>query len=104
LSTTFLTIRERVFPPKEQKPNLGLDLRQLLSNGPWIAVVFIGLFTILSIAIRSGTLLHYFKYYVGSQTVAVPLFGMISFTYGEFFSAFMLIGSITAILGTFTVP
>jgi len=104
LSTTFLTIRERVFPPKEQKPNLGLDLRQLLSNGPWIAVVFIGLFTILSIAIRSGTLMHYFKYYVGNQTVAVPLFGMISLTYGELFSGFMFIGSITAILGTFTVP
>ena len=104
LGTTFLTIRERVFPPKEQKPSLRLDLRQLLSNGPWIAVVLIGLFTILSIAIRSGTLMHYFKYYIGNQRVAVPLFGTFSLTYTQIFSGFMLIGSLTAILGTFTVP
>ena len=63
---TFATTRERVAPAPTQS-NLKLDLKALLGNGPWRALFAAGIFTLINIAVRNGTLLYYFKYYVGDD-------------------------------------
>ena len=68
---TFATTKERVIPPPA-KSDIKLDLKALLSNGPWKALFLAGIFTLINIAVRNGTLLYYFKYYVGDD--GTPLF------------------------------
>lgn len=69
--TTFATTRERVIPPPRQC-NVRQDFRALLANGPWKALFWAGIFTLINIAVRNGSLLYYFKYYVGDD--GAPLF------------------------------
>jgi len=88
---TFATTKERVVPVPE-KSNIGRDLKVLLSNGPWKALFWAGIFTLVNIAVRNGTLLYYFKYYVGDD--GTPLFWIFDKT-AVFMSSgllFMMIG------------
>ena len=68
---TFATTKERV-TPRPVKSDIKLDLKALWSNGPWKALFWAGIFTLINIAVRNGTLLYYFKYYVGDD--GTPLF------------------------------
>ena len=68
---TFATTKERV-SPAPAKSDIKQDLKALLSNGPWKALFWAGIFTLINIAVRNGTLLYYFKYYVGDD--GTPLF------------------------------
>jgi GPH family glycoside/pentoside/hexuronide:cation symporter len=69
---TFATTRERVRPPLTQS-DLNQDFRALFSNGPWKALFATGVFTLMNIAVRNGTLLYYFKYYVGDDGTRIFL-------------------------------
>jgi len=82
--TTFLNTRERVHPPIDQKSSIKSDLRDLLHNRPWIVLFFIGIFALSYNSIRSGSIIYYFKYYVGNEILT---------------SAFMVSGTIAAIAG-----
>ena len=68
---TFATTKERV-SPVQTETNVRRDLRALLGNGPWIALFIAAILTLMNIAVRNGTLLYYFKYYVGDD--GTPLF------------------------------
>ena len=69
---TFATTKERVSPPKGEKTDIRLDLKALVSNGPWLALFLSAIVTLMNIAVRNGSLLYYFKYYVGDD--GTPLF------------------------------
>jgi Na+/melibiose symporter-like transporter len=62
--TTFLTTRERIQPPPEQKSSPREDFRNLLKNGPWIAMFVLTLSHFVYVALRSGSMFYYFTYYV----------------------------------------
>lgn len=64
--TTFATTKERV-TPVQTKSDVRLDLKALFQNGPWMALFLTGIFTLINIAVRNGSLLYYFKYYVGDD-------------------------------------
>jgi GPH family glycoside/pentoside/hexuronide:cation symporter len=68
---TFATTKERVQPEQTQS-NIKLDFRALLDNGPWIALFFSAIFTLMSIAVRAGATLYFFKYVVIDD--GTPLF------------------------------
>jgi len=68
---TFATTKERVIPVPA-KSDIKLDLKALFDNGPWKALFLTGIFTLVNIAVRNGTLLYYFKYYVGDD--GTPIF------------------------------
>lgn len=68
---TFATTRERVIPVQE-KSDVRLDFKAMLGNGPWVALFFAAIFTLMGAAIRAGSTLYYFKYYVGDD--GTPLF------------------------------
>ena len=61
---TFLGTRERVAPPPEQDSRLGEDLRVLFRNTAWLVMVFAGVFTLASVAIRGAATVYFFKYYM----------------------------------------
>ncbi|MEO1081652.1 MAG: MFS transporter [Pseudomonadota bacterium] len=68
---TFATTRERV-KVKPRESDIRQDLRALLSNGPWAVLFLSAIVTLMNIAVRNGSLLYYFKYYVGDD--GTPLF------------------------------
>lgn len=67
---TFATTKERVQPDVKQKTTLAKDLRDLANNGPWIVLFFLGIFTLTFVSIRNGSIMYYFKYYVGNEKLA----------------------------------
>lgn len=81
---TFSSTRERVIVPATQKSSVKEDLKNLIKNRPWMYLLIMGVFTLGYIIIRSGTILYYFKYYIGDEVLA---------------SLFMVLGTIAVIIG-----
>jgi Na+/melibiose symporter-like transporter len=61
---TFATTRERIQPPPQQRSDAKADLKNLLGNGPWIAMFVLTLSHFVFVAMRGGTMFYYFNYYV----------------------------------------
>src|SRR5689334_9057023 len=66
---TFLTTRERVQPDPMQQTSLRQDFADLTTNGPWIAMFALTVFVFITLAMRGGVMLYYFKYYVGRENL-----------------------------------
>jgi sugar (glycoside-pentoside-hexuronide) transporter len=81
---TFLTTRERVRPDPGQKSSIRQDFTDLLSNGPWKAMFALTVILFITLALRGGVMLYFFKYYVGREDV---------------FSLFNVIGTGATIIG-----
>jgi glycoside/pentoside/hexuronide:cation symporter, GPH family len=61
---TFLTTKERIQPPKEQKSDFKQDIADLTKNVPWMAMFGMVLFVFTTLALRGGSFYYYFTYYV----------------------------------------
>jgi GPH family glycoside/pentoside/hexuronide:cation symporter len=61
---TFLTTKERVKPAPKQKTSLKMDIKDLVSNPAWLAIVFLTVAIFVTLAIRGAIIPYYFKYYV----------------------------------------
>jgi Na+/melibiose symporter-like transporter len=61
---TFLTTRERIQPPPQQKSEWRVDFKNLLANGPWIAMFVLTLSHFVFVAMQGGSTYYYFSYYV----------------------------------------
>jgi len=64
---TFLTTRERIQPPPQQKSSPKENFGNLLKNGPWIAMFVLTLSHFIYVALRGGSMYYYFKYYVSTD-------------------------------------
>ncbi|HEX7980825.1 MAG TPA: MFS transporter [Gemmatimonadaceae bacterium] len=82
--TTFLTTRERVQPDPKQKSSIKQDFTDLLSNGPWKAMFALTVILFITLAMRGGVMLYFFKYYVKRE---------------DFFGWFNVIGTGATIIG-----
>jgi GPH family glycoside/pentoside/hexuronide:cation symporter len=101
---SFSFIKERVSPPREQKPRLKDDFRDLARNIPWLVLCVTTLASILSIATRSQTTIYYFKYYVRSWDFNTVFWGVHHIGYQALFGDFLVLGTVVTILGTWMVP
>lgn len=98
LVITFLTTRERVYPPKAQKIAFKQDLKNLFTNKPWLLIAGATVFQLVYIVIRNSSIMYYFKYYVQDQQF--HLLGKIfDLPFAGFASSFMISGTIVTILG-----
>jgi len=61
---TFATTRERVQPDPKQKSSIGQDFKDLLSNGPWKAMFALTVILFITLALRGGVMVYFFKYFV----------------------------------------
>lgn len=66
---TFLSVRERVQPPPAQKSSPREDFANLVKNGPWVAMFAVTLAHFVYVAMRNGTLVYYFNYYVDKASL-----------------------------------
>ena len=97
-STTFFVCKERVKPVSDEKSSFKRDIKDLFHNTPWLILTLVGIMTCLFVAIRNGSIIYYFKYYVNNAGTA-NLFG---FKIGAdaLVSTFMVVGTAFSILGT----
>jgi glycoside/pentoside/hexuronide:cation symporter, GPH family len=81
---TFLTTHERIQPPPEQKSSVKQDFADLGKNGPWLAMFVLTIVLFVTLALRGGVVLYYFKYYVRRE---------------DLFSIFNVLGTGATIVG-----
>ena len=67
---TFYSTKERVSPPKNQKSNIKKDLKDLLSNKPWLVLLVVGLLFNVYNSIKQGIVVIYFTHYLNNQLLA----------------------------------
>jgi GPH family glycoside/pentoside/hexuronide:cation symporter len=98
LYITFFSAKERVHPPKGQKNPMGQDLKDLISNSPWLMIGIATFFQLIFIAIFSGARTFYFQYFVKAGEVS--LFGIQRvWTYQGLLTAFLISGTVVTIIG-----
>jgi glycoside/pentoside/hexuronide:cation symporter, GPH family len=64
---TFATTRERVRPDPAQKSSIRQDFADLVGNGPWKAMFALTIILFVTLALRGGVMVYFFKYYVGRE-------------------------------------
>jgi glycoside/pentoside/hexuronide:cation symporter, GPH family len=74
---TFASTRERVLPPKTQKTNLGKDLKDLLTNKPWLVLLVVGLFWTIYNSMKQGMVMYYFTSYLNNQLLAASYLALL---------------------------
>ena len=70
LLITFFSTKERVIPKASQKSPIRSDLKDLISNKPWVILLIIGFLFVIFNSIKQGITVIYFKRYIGSETLA----------------------------------
>lgn len=61
---TFLTTKERVEPPADQKVDFRNDIGVVFSNTAWIVLVVVAILTLTNVGVRGGATYFYVKYYL----------------------------------------
>lgn len=84
LFVVFITTRERVKPISSERTKIRQDFADLGKNKPWWILVGVSLMTLIYIVVRSGAIMYYFEYFVGSKKLA---------------AAFMVSGTIAVAIG-----
>jgi len=66
---TFFTTKERVIPQTEKftKARLMADLKILIKERAYLILIIAGLLNLTAVAIKNGSNIYYFKYYVGVE-------------------------------------
>jgi glycoside/pentoside/hexuronide:cation symporter, GPH family len=79
---TFLTTKERIVPAKEQQTSVLQDLKDLSKNKPWVTMLFLTILVFITLALKGGMYIYYFKYYLKAPAIATFLddIGFNSFT------------------------
>jgi len=70
LLITFFTTKERIVPKPEQKSTLKEDLSDLSKNRPWIIMLLLTTLVFITLAMKGGGYVYYFKNYVDNQQLA----------------------------------
>jgi Na+/melibiose symporter-like transporter len=61
---TFLTTKERITPPKEQKTPILQDLTDLTKNRPWVIMLLLTILVFITLSIKGGVNIYYLKNYL----------------------------------------
>lgn len=64
---TFLTTRERVVPAQTEKSSILTDLTDLVKNRPWVIMLVLTILVFVTLALKGGMYIYYFKYYLNEQ-------------------------------------
>jgi GPH family glycoside/pentoside/hexuronide:cation symporter len=91
---TFAWTKERILPPKGQRPDLKEDLKNLAKNTPWFILLAAGVATLIFNSVRDGAALYYFKYYI-TDDAAITL-SAATFTYS---TVYLFLGQAANMIG-----
>ncbi len=67
---TFTTTRERVVPTVEQSGGVMQDLSDLARNRPWQLMLALTVLVFVTLALKGGTYIYYFQYYLDEAALA----------------------------------
>ncbi len=70
LIITFLTTKERIVPKPEQRSSVGEDLADLFKNRPWVIMLTLTTLVFVTLAMKGGSYVYYFKNYVDKARLA----------------------------------
>ncbi|WP_291103771.1 MULTISPECIES: MFS transporter [unclassified Flavobacterium] len=73
LIITFLTTKERIVPTQEQKSSVKQDLKDLIKNKPWVAMLFLTILIFITLALKGGMYIYYFENYLSEPQLAAFL-------------------------------
>jgi glycoside/pentoside/hexuronide:cation symporter, GPH family len=100
---TFFATHERIQPIAKEKTPAWRDLGDIVQNMPWMLLFFVTILFILFVCIRLSVTAHYFKYYIGEQSIT--LFGTThTYHFEVLASTFNTIGNVFSLVGVFLVP
>jgi len=111
---TFFSVRERVKPVQTQKTTVSKDLIDIVHNKPWVLLFVVTILFILYNCIRLNVTTHYFKYYIGTQSVpwlsnllnvfrSTPVENE-TFGFEALASIFNTLGQLVSLVGVLLVP
>ena len=67
---TFLTTRERVIEKESESSTVMEDFGDLIRNKPWLIMLASTILVFVTLALKGGTYVYYFKYYAGQNELA----------------------------------
>jgi glycoside/pentoside/hexuronide:cation symporter, GPH family len=70
---TFFTTRERIVPTVENKSSIKQDLTDLFQNRPWLIMLSLTIMVFITLSLKGGMYIYYFKYYLNPESQAVFL-------------------------------
>lgn len=70
---TFLTTTERIVPAKEQEGSVKQDLNDLFRNKPWVIMLILTILVFITLSLKGGMYIYYFKYYLDEGQLAAFL-------------------------------
>src|SRR5664279_4020888 len=70
---TFLTTRERIVPAQTKKSSVSQDLKDLFKNRPWVIMLFLTILVFITLALKGGMYIYYFKYYLHEPAISAFL-------------------------------
>ncbi|MBP3983324.1 MFS transporter [Pseudoxanthomonas helianthi] len=70
---TFFTTKERVVPEAAQKSSVRQDLGDLARNRPWQVMLALTILVFVTLALKGGMYVYYFKYYLDETALATYL-------------------------------
>ena len=70
---TFLTTKERIIPKPEQRSSIKEDLTDLIKNKPWIAMLVLTVFVFITLSLRGGISVYYFKNFLNEAALTAFL-------------------------------
>jgi GPH family glycoside/pentoside/hexuronide:cation symporter len=81
LLITFLTTKERIIPAKNQESSVKQDFTDLAKNGPWMVMLLVTILVFITLSLKGGMYVFYFKYYLDpvAQTVFLNDIGFTTF-------------------------
>jgi glycoside/pentoside/hexuronide:cation symporter, GPH family len=82
LIITFLTTKERIVPKPEQKSSLKEDLSDLFKNKPWVLMLLLTTLVFITLAMKGGSYVYYFKNYVDKQSLTTFITPVLNFLSG----------------------
>ncbi|WP_343694279.1 MFS transporter [Flavobacterium sp.] len=78
---TFFTTKERIIPSKNQESSIKHDFFDLCKNGPWLVMLLVTILVFITLSLKGGMYVFYFKYYLdpAAQTVFLNDIGFTAF-------------------------
>jgi Na+/melibiose symporter-like transporter len=71
LLITFFTTKERIVPTEEQKSSVVEDIKDLITNRPWLIMLIVTTLTFISLAMKGGSYVYYFENYIDESRLTV---------------------------------
>jgi glycoside/pentoside/hexuronide:cation symporter, GPH family len=67
---TFLTTKERIVPTQSEKSSVSQDLKDLVKNKPWLIMLTVTILVFITLSLKGGMYIYYFKYYLNGSAIA----------------------------------